>query len=176
MGDTEKWSTEICDECCGARCLTACIFPCLQFGENIDMMEKEKVPMPDIDMISFNGAIPRSSCGCLVYAIGCLSPSINAGVDAACFSVFFNLLEFFPIFLHMRLRTSLREKYKIKTTCCCEGQCDDFCCATFCYSCALAQEYIELTERKKISAQDVNKKTAQTLMPTIENSFLIPGT
>ena len=167
--DETEWSTGICGTCCGALCLTACIFPCLQFGENIDMMEKENVPMPDIDMISFNGAIPRSSCGCLVYAIGFLSPSINAGGDALCFSYVFNVLEFFPICLHTRIRTSLRVKYNIETTCCCEGQCDDLCCATFCYSCALAQEYNELTKRNKNPSQTVR---TQTLMPAIENSFL----
>ncbi len=175
MGGTE-WSSGICNKCCQDKCLWACVCPCVIFGENIKMMEQWEVPMKEMDMISCYGAFPKSSCGFWIYAIGCFSSLINAGVNTNSCLAFVNVLEILPVILHTRLRTSLREKYDIKPDCCCCGECggmcEDLCCATFCYSCALTQENFELKEKKRISDLEKAGRT-QTLMPAIENSFLI---
>ncbi len=128
-------------------------------------------------MILCCGSFSKSSFGFWIYAIGCFSSLINAGGYTNSFLAFVNVLEILPVLPHTRLRTSLRKTYGIKPKCCCSGECwgpcEDLCCATFCYSCALTQENFELKEKKRIS--DLKKKAegTLTLMPAIENSFLI---
>lgn len=170
----KEWSSGICQYCCQFECCCACLFPCIYFGNNIEKMERLQIPLPEeIDLISFHGSCPKSTCGCVLYAIGWLGPSINVGISSATLSFLFNALELFPLYLHTKIRSSIRKQYKIEPVCCdcCHGQCDDFCCVLCCYSCALTQEYGEMC---KIEEENNPSTVATyTLMPAIENSQLI---
>lgn len=168
------WKSSICDPCCTPDCGLACFIPFFYFGSNVQMMEDAKIEMEWLDMISFGGKMSKSSCACFCYALGFFIPVVN--IPDTVLSSLLDLLAFMPFLLHMNIRGLIRKKYNLQNACCCEtcdSQCDDFCVVSFCYSCALIQERIELDHQIKQASPPPQKTGAATRMPRITNSQLI---
>ena len=141
-----SWTSGICAECCGFNCLCACVLPCVVISENVKTMGDNgfsNIPVVDFFITDTKNTRGKSGCACLLYSLGILSGGLLS--TCPCELYYSNCLGCFSVYLHSRIRKTIRNKYAIQPDCCGEG-CSDFCCALFCYSCAMAQEQKQLED------------------------------
>jgi Cys-rich protein (TIGR01571 family) len=129
-----SWSSGIfqCRDSC--TCCFACVCPCVVFCWNVKKMDPER----------FSGAFGvghRPLLSGTLYAIGvsafvigleCLT--VSPGLCAL------SLFGLIPVYLHADIRQTIKKKMQIESDC----SSSDFCCAFWCYSCAMAQENRQL--------------------------------
>jgi Cys-rich protein (TIGR01571 family) len=148
-----SWKSGICAQCCDSKCLCACVLPCAVISDNVRIMGDNgfsDIPVVDFFFTDPKDTRSKSGCACLLYSLGILSGGLLS--TCPCQLYYCNLLGCFSVYFHSRIRQTIRNAYGIPHEGCGDG-CSDFCCALFCYSCAMAQEHAtleEMIEKKKI--------------------------
>ena len=136
------WSTGICDCCVSCDdCKTCCcafVFPCVIIYKNVKKMDT--LMIYGIPFVRDVGCLDRPSLACCMYAVGYAGAFLNVYSWS---SPLVNFLEILSVFTHYNIRQTIRKDQKFDSECCC---CEDFCCAIWCYSCAMSQESRHLTE------------------------------
>lgn len=139
MTARSQWSSGLCEPSC--KCFCACFLPCVVFAQNVDLMETNKIsPIPVVDQCTPPPpTCSKPLCGGVLYGVGTLGVYLNACVPLD--GPLFSLAQCLSIYVHMQVRGKIRSHYNIEPECCgSSSDCDDFCCAMWCYSCALTQE------------------------------------
>jgi Cys-rich protein (TIGR01571 family) len=157
------WESGICGHCCECDCLFACVLPCVVIGENVQRMEINginEIPVVNFFITDNKNTSGKGGCACILYSLGILSGGLLN--TCPCELYYSNILGCFSVYLHSRIRSAIRKKYKIEHDCC-GDKCSDFCCALFCYSCAMAQE--KATLDKMNTQQQVNSMSTVTVLP-----------
>jgi Cys-rich protein (TIGR01571 family) len=131
------WSTNICDGCNSPTCWCACVLPCFVFAQNVKLMqEKGMNQIPVVDECGCSNC-NKSACAGTLYALGLIGGSIGGNSSSSLYPA--NALTCLSVYIHSRVRGIIRKKNGIGHDCC-GDECSDFCCALWCFSCAMAQE------------------------------------
>jgi Cys-rich protein (TIGR01571 family) len=165
-----QWNTSLCNCCSDCVCIGTCFAPMVFLGYNVYSIqsrssEKDKfcVSCPDCAPIG----------ACLLYTPGWAGVLIGSGLAVSApqgTGAVLAIAGCISACLHGVVRNRVREIYGIdaQTGDCCNTACGDCCCALWCYSCAMAQEYRQL-KRSPPTGTDSNgvKITTNSMMDNI---------
>ena len=138
------WSSGLC-ECCQRPeiCCTAFCCPCVVIYWNVKKMKELEKVIPICKICP--GCMPE--CAGICYAFGWVSGLIVGNTPSIREFYGVNMLGGLSVFLHATIRNKIRTDIGIKsenTRNPCDSVLGDCCCACFCHSCAMTQEYAEL--------------------------------
>ena len=136
----QDWSSSICDCCCELTCCLALFCPCCVFGQNVKLMQNKWTgdTIPVVDECGCSKC-NKPICAGILYALGMVGGFVAGNTT----SQYASLLACLSVTMHCRVRRIIRKHNGIDPDCCGDA-CSDFCCALFCYSCAMAQEQRQL--------------------------------
>ena len=141
MQRSKEWQTGLCE--ISSTCWCALFFPCCVFAQNVKLMQRNG--MNDIPVVDECGCskLDKPMCAGVLYALGLCGGILAGNTTSIQFTNYANLLGCFSVYIHSRVRGIIRTHNNIGPGCCGEG-CTDFCCALWCFSCAMAQEEREM--------------------------------
>jgi Cys-rich protein (TIGR01571 family) len=138
-----SWSTSLfaCTDSC--ICCCACVVPCVILAQNVHDMQRvgiTEVPVVDDCMCCGANEQNKPFIAGLLYFAG-VAATFAGSVLAPINPYWTNLtwLECGSVCLHGRVRGTIQKHMGHEDECCL-----NFCCAWWCYSCAMAQEQREL--------------------------------